>query len=125
MIIKESVDIAEMLIERYDDIQKFGPNMRMYVVGQIMELYHKLREAEGCRTEYDCGWTTDERKEQVKREFEQHIGYAEVLADFIDRELKRTKESVADGYLDFAVMNEMTTLEEQKQYIDDVMSRQG
>ena len=91
MIIKESIDVAGMLIERYDDIQKLGPNMRMFIVNQTMELYHKLREAEGCRTEYGCEWTTDERKEQLKREFKQHIREAEYLADFIDGELERTR----------------------------------
>lgn len=126
MIIKESVDVAKMLIERYDDIQKLGPNMRLFIVDQIMELCHKLREAEGCRTEYGCKWTTDERKEQLKREFKHHIAKAETLADFIDEELERTRkreESVAGGYLDFDVMKDMNTIEEQKQYINDVMSR--
>ena len=128
MIIKESIDVAKMLIERYDDIQKLGPNMRLYIVNQTMELYHELREAEGCRTEYGCEWTTDERKEQLKREFKQRIDRAECLADFIDGELERTRkreESVAGGYLDFDVMSEMNTVEEQKQYIDDVMSSKG
>lgn len=126
MIIKKSVDVVTMLIERYDDIQNLGPDMRMYIVGQIMELYHELREAERCRTEYGCEWTTEERKEQLKREFKQHIDEAECLADFIDERLERTRkreESVAGGYLDFDVMNEMNTVEEQKQYINDVMSR--
>lgn len=84
MTIKESADVATLLIERYEDIQKLGPNMRFYVVSQIMELYHALREAEGCITEYGWDFTTDERKEQLKREFKQHIRYAETLAVFID-----------------------------------------
>ena len=89
MIIKESVDVAAMLLERYDDIQKLGPNSRIYFVANIMELYHKVRESEGCRTEYGYEWTTDERKEQLKHEFKQYIKDAECLAEFIDGELER------------------------------------
>ena len=128
MIIKESVDVATMLIERYDDIQKLEPNKRRFIVGQIMELYHELREAEGCRIEYDFEWTTNERKEKLKHEFKQRIDYAESLADCIDEGLERTRkreESVTGGYLDFDVMNDMNNVEEQKQYINEVMSSQG
>ena len=99
MVIKESNDVAIMLIERYDTIQKLGPNMRMWIVGQIMELYHEVREAEGCRVEYGMWCTTDERKEQLKREFKEYIREAEYLANFIDGELKRVerlKEAVAE-----------------------------
>ena len=98
MIIKESVDVATMLIERYDDIQKLGPSMRMYIVGQIMELYHEVREAERCRTEYSCECTTNERKEWLKREFNEHITEAECLIDFIDGTIIRDtklKEAIA------------------------------
>ena len=98
MIIKESVDVVTMLIERYDDIQMLGPNSRRYFVDNIMELYHELREAERCRTEYGCECTTDARKEQLKREFKQHIKDAEYLADFIDEDLERItilKEAIA------------------------------
>lgn len=84
MIIKESNDVAIMLIERYDNIQKLGPNMRMWIVNQIMELYHEVREAEGCRVEYGMWCTTDERKKLLKTEFNEHIREAEYLANFID-----------------------------------------
>ncbi len=128
MIIKESNDVARMLFERYGEIAALGPNMRRFIVNQICELYHEIREAEGCRIEYGWRWTTDERKEQLKHEFKKRINYAKCLADFIDGELERTRkreESVAGGYLDFDVMNELNTVEEQKQYIDEVMSSQG
>ena len=128
MIIKESIDVANMLIERYDTIQKLGPNMRTWIVNQIMELYHEVREAEGCRVEYGMWCTTDERKEQLKTEFKEHIREAEYLADFIDGELNRErkrKESTTKGYLDFDVLSDINTIEEQKQYIDDVMSNKG
>jgi hypothetical protein len=98
MIIKESIDVARMLIERSDDIQKLGPNMRMFIVNQFCELYYELREAEGCRIKYGFSWTADECKEQLKHEFKEHIGYAENLADFIDGELERArrlKEAIA------------------------------
>lgn len=117
MIIKESNDVAIMLIERYDAIQKLGPNMRMWIVDQIMELYHEVREAEGCRVEYGMWCTTDERKEQLKREFEEHVIEAEYLVDFIDGELNRERkreESVTKGHLDFDVLPEINTIEEQK-----------
>ena len=99
MVIKESNDVVIMLIEKHDAIQKLGPNMRMWIVNQIMELYHEVREAEGCRTEYGMWCTTDERKEQLKTEFKEHTREAQHLADFIDGELKRVehlKEAVAE-----------------------------
>lgn len=92
MVIKESIDVSIMLIERNDTIQKLGPNMRMWIVNQIMELYHEVREAEGCRVEYGMWCTTDERKEQLKTEFKEHIREAKFLANFIDGELNRERK---------------------------------
>ena len=125
MIIKESIDVARMLIERYDELEMLGPSMRVWIVDRIMELYHKIREAEECRVVYSFNWITDEEKEQLKSKFQYSINEARDLIDFIESELERTRkreESVAGGYLDFDVMNDMSTAE-QKQYINDVMSR--